>query len=69
MGESVGTYSYQPTSREKAISATGFMAQTGNPQQCALRARRTGWLHTLGGICHLGLAWEGSMLDKVQHAR
>lgn len=38
MGDSVGTYSYRTAGREKVISATGFMAQTGSPEQCALRA-------------------------------
>lgn len=69
MGDSVGYCSYRTISREKVISATGFMAQTGYPQQCVLRARRTGWLHILGGICHLGPQWEVHMLDKVLYAR
>lgn len=30
MGDSVGTYSYRTTSREKVISATGLMAQQGS---------------------------------------
>lgn len=62
----MGAHSYRTTSRAKVPGATGFMAQTRYPQQCALRAGRTGWPHSLGGISHAGLLqWKVCMLGKA----
>lgn len=66
MGDSVGTYSYRTTSREKVISATVFMAQ---------QHRHSRVPSGLGGQAGFSLwevfalQWEVHMLDKVLYAR